>query len=321
DGAPYSGGVLHAGTHTLAVTFTPTDNADYAPAASTVMLVVDQAPQILTIAAVAKQVYGVAPFTVAVTGGASGRPVVVTPTPVSPCTASSVSGGFVTITVTGAGTCVLTATQDGTADYSDAVPRQLSFVVDKRQASVTLAAIPTHTYGDAPFSVNAAGTGSTAPVVLTAGPSSVCNLSGTTVSLTGPGTCTVTADQAGDANYYASPTVKISFAVTCGVRVLTDLTKPVRSGATLPIQLQLVGSGGGNLWSSSITVHAIGVDGSSVAPAPGNSQPGQDFRFVASPPGYQYNVKTTGLSAGTHILSYVVGTDPVVHTVTFTVTN
>jgi hypothetical protein len=50
--------------------------------------------------------------------------------------------------------------------------------------------------------------------------------------------------------------------------------------------------------------------------APGNSQPGNDFRFIG---GYHYNLKTTGLGAGTYALYFTVDGDPLVHSVAFVV--
>ena len=66
-----------------------------------------------------------------------------------------------------------------------------------------------------------------------------------------------------------------------------------------------------------MTVHAVGVDGTTVAPAPGNSQPGQNFRFISS--SYQYNIKSSGMAVGKHSLAYTAGLDPTTHTASFTV--
>ena len=57
-----------------------------------------------------------------------------------------------------------------------------------------------------------------------------------------------------------------------------------------------------------MTVHAVGVDGTTVAPAPGNSQPGQNFRFISS--SCQYNTKSSGMAVGKHSLAYTAGLDP-----------
>ena len=47
---------------------------------------------------------------------------------------------------------------------------------------------------------------------------------------------------------------------------------------------------------------------------PGSSQDGDTFKVTGG--GYQFNLKTTGLTSGPHTLGYVVSGDPVAHTVT-----
>jgi hypothetical protein len=108
--------------------------------------------------------------------------------------------------------------------------------------------------------------------------------------------------------------------VSYGVRVLTNLSTAVHQGATLALVLKLTDAAGKNLSSSTVALHAIGIDGTMVAPAPGNSQPGQNFRFIRSNPSYQYNIKTSGLAVGNHSLAYTAGRDPTTHTAIFTVT-
>ena len=63
------------------------------------------------------------------------------------------------------------------------------------------------------------------PLTYTADPASVCTVAGTTVSLHGVGTCTVTADQAGDAGHLPA-TATGTFAVTAIV-VVTPPTPPI----------------------------------------------------------------------------------------------
>ena len=53
--------------------------------------------------------------------------------------------------------------------------------------------------------------------------------------------------------------------------------------------------------------------------AKGNANPGNLFRYDDSLGGYIFNLDTTGLAAGTYTLGYTIGTDPTVHTVTFTI--
>lgn len=61
--------------------------------------------------------------------------------------------------------------------------------------------LPPRHLSDPPFNVTAMVTTSGLPVTLTAGPPSVCTISGSTITLVGPGDCAVTATQDGDATH------------------------------------------------------------------------------------------------------------------------
>ena len=50
------------------------------------------------------------------------------------------------------------------------------------------------------------------------------------------------------------------------------------------VTLKLTDATGKNLSPSKVTVHAVGIYRTLVAPAPGGSQPGQNFRFINSSP-------------------------------------
>ena len=54
----------------------------------------------------------------------------------------------------------------------------------------------------------------------------VCSISGTTVSMTGGGTCVVNADQAGNASYAAAAQVQQSFSVGKGAQTITITSHP-----------------------------------------------------------------------------------------------
>jgi large repetitive protein len=54
----------------------------------------------------------------------------------------------------------------------------------------------------------------------------VCSLSGSTVSFTGVGTCTLRADQAGNANWAAAPQATQSFAVAKAPQSITFTSTP-----------------------------------------------------------------------------------------------
>jgi hypothetical protein len=115
-------------------------------------------------------------------------------------------------------TCVPGDTLNGKitaiANYTDAGP------ATKTAQSITFAALADKTFGDADFTVAATAT-SGLPVTFSVVAPSVCTVSGSTVHLTGVGDCTIQADQAGNATYYAAPPVARSFSVLPGGTVVT----------------------------------------------------------------------------------------------------
>jgi hypothetical protein len=103
--------------------------------------------------------------------------------------------------------------------------------------TISFAALPNRTVGDSAFALSATGGASGNPVTFTiAGnsPSMVCKSvgrNGATITIVGPGVCTIDANQAGNGNYRAAPQVARSFAVTPALS-LTLATTP-RSGSTV----------------------------------------------------------------------------------------
>jgi hypothetical protein len=82
----------------------------------------------------------------------------------------------------------------------------------KGNQTINFGALPNKTFGDADFGVSATASSNLA-VSFTASPLSVCTISGSTVHLTGAGSCTITAKQAGDSNYNAAPDVPQTFTI------------------------------------------------------------------------------------------------------------
>jgi hypothetical protein len=182
-------------------------------------------------------------------------------------------------------------------------------------ASVTAASgTPT---GSVQFQTDGADFGS--PVPLTNGVAQV------STALLSAGPHNITAAFTSDSSKFlnssaASPLVQ---AVTYGINVLFDQGKAKHSGSTLPVKIQLT-----DYYGNDVSSAGIGVQALYIAPAsspdvhlppqsPGNSQPGNDFRFTGGR--YQYNLKTTDLDAGSYSLYFTVDGDPLVHSVSFIV--
>ncbi len=107
--------------------------------------------------------------------------------------------------------------------------------------------------------------------------------------------------------------------------LLYDPTKVVKSGATVPIKLELCGESGKDLSSSTITLHATGITliSSSISgnvEDAGNANPDNDFRFdstLGTSGGYIFNLKTIGFSTGSYNMNFTAGSDPTVYTAPF----
>ena len=125
----------------------------------------------------------------------------------------TVSGA--TVTGVAAGTCIIAADQAGNASYS-AAPQILQTVSVTGLISQTISfANPgVKTMGAAPFEISAIGGASGNPVTFTSQTTGVCTVSGSTVTLLAVGTCTIAANQVGNASYLAAPQVTQSIAVS-----------------------------------------------------------------------------------------------------------
>jgi hypothetical protein len=118
---PAAGTMLPAGTHTLSVTFTPSDTADYVSITTTVNLDVLAASQTIDFPPLDNVTSDHDPITLAATAS-SGLPITYTVT--GPC---SVVGSV--LTITGVGTCQVTAHQAGNGNVNAAAPVTVSFAV------------------------------------------------------------------------------------------------------------------------------------------------------------------------------------------------
>ncbi|CAK0756112.1 exported hypothetical protein [Gammaproteobacteria bacterium] len=126
---------------------------------------------------------------------------------------ATVSNGVATCVVStlSAGTHTVTATYSGNSAYTGS-SATLGQTVVKADQTITFAPLVQKVYGDAPFTV-AATTSSGLAASFSSTTSSVCSVSGNTVTLNTVGTCTVAADQAGNTNFNAAPRVSQSFTV------------------------------------------------------------------------------------------------------------
>ena len=159
---------------------------------------------------------------------------------------ATVSGN--TVTITGAGVTTITANQAGNTYYNAATSMGQSFTVNKAAQGIifNLDFHPHKKYGDAPFDAGATVyTG--LPITYTSSNPAIATVSGSTITITGAGSVTITANQPGDANYLAAPPANqtliidkadqfITFnslptEVTCGSKII----RPAAASSGLPI--------------------------------------------------------------------------------------
>jgi hypothetical protein len=112
------------------------------------------------------------------------------------------------------GSCTITASQAGNGAYLPAPDVPQTFAVNAPAGlipqTITFAALTDKTFGDPPFTVSATAS-SGLPVSFAA--SGNCTVGGTLVTLTGPGSCTITASQAGNGTYAPAPAVPQAFTI------------------------------------------------------------------------------------------------------------
>jgi hypothetical protein len=208
--SPSSGTVLSAGSQTLSVTFNPTDTTDYNSGTDNVTLTVNPAAPTITFT-VSNQTYGVSPFAVSATSNSAGA---ITYSVVSgPAT---VSGS--TVTITGAGTVVLQASQAASGNYS-AGTQNASFTVAKATKTITFPqpTTPATVTGTATLGATASG-GDPVTYSITAGTASI---SGSTITYTYVGTVTIAANSTATANYLAAATVSDTVTVNAAASAYT----------------------------------------------------------------------------------------------------
>jgi hypothetical protein len=143
--------------------------------------------------------------------------VTLTSTTTGVCTVA----GFV-ITAVGSGTCSITASQAGNTNY-EAATQVVQTFASKATQTITFTDPADITYGQSPSSLSATST-SSLTVAFTTATSGICSVFGTTVTILTAGTCTINANQAGNANYEAASQVAQSFTIAKATQSITFAT-------------------------------------------------------------------------------------------------
>lgn len=133
----------------------------------------------------------------------------------------SVAGS--TVSFIGVGTCTINANQAGNTAFNAAPQVQQSFAVGQGANVITFGSTPSSpVVGGPTYNVTATATsGLTVSFAIDASASGICSISGSAVSFLAAGTCTINANQAGNANYSAAAQMQQSFTVGQGSNVIT----------------------------------------------------------------------------------------------------
>ena len=159
--------------------------------------------------------------TVSATGGASGNAVTFSSTTTGVCT---VSGS--TVTGVTAGTCTIAADQAGNANYNAATQATQNITVGKGSQTLSFGSSPVIVINGT-GTVSATGGNSGNAVTFTSQTTGFCTVSGSTVTGVAIGSCTIAANQAGNANYNPATQVTQTFSILSdidgdGVGDITD---------------------------------------------------------------------------------------------------
>ena len=197
--------LLTAGTCSITAT-QPGNATSRPPRRSFGSFTVSQVAQTISFAAPASHTLLQTPFTVSATATSS-LTVTLTSTTTSVCTVS----GF-QVSLLAAGNCSLTASQAGTTVYKAASPVSRTFSVTKAPQTITIPN-PGPRSLTAPTVVLAPSATSGLTVTLTSQSTTICTVSGNTVTLKKTGTCKIHGVQAGNAVFAAATPVDIQFIV------------------------------------------------------------------------------------------------------------
>jgi hypothetical protein len=215
--------------------------------------------------------------------------------------------------VTSANGCTATATFAGDPNH-DGSNDSKSITIIKANQTITFVPVANKVLGNPDFSVSATA-GSGLPVSFTASPASVCTISGSTVHLTGVGTCTVTASQAGNSNYNAATPVSHSFTVSymsAGMclgsanhailqPINVDGTSVSKQGSTVPAKFRVCDANGNSIGTPGVVASfrlvatITGTTVETVNEVVDSTTPDTAFRWDATDKQWIYNINTKSL--------------------------
>jgi len=191
-----SGTPTVAGTFNVSLSATNVSGTDTKP----LLISVAQANQVITFNTLSGKTYGDATFSL---NGTSTSGLALTYSS-SNTAVATITGN--TVTIVGAGTTSITASQSGDANYFPASDVSQDLVVAKANQTITFNTLYDKNDTDGSFTLDATAS-SGLSVSYSSSNTSVVTISGTTATIVAPGITTITASQAGNDNYNAATSV------------------------------------------------------------------------------------------------------------------
>ncbi len=204
---------------------------------ASVTVTVGKANQTITFGTLTNRRFDQSPRTISATAS-SGLPVTFTSGTASVCT---VSGNSVTFVTTGL--CTIRADQAGNGSFNAAPQVSRSFTITKGNQTITFATITGKRFDQSPLTVGGTATSGLA-VAFTSGTTSVCTMSDNSVTFLALGTCTIRANQGGDANWNAASQVSRSFTVSKGAQTISFGTIANKTFDQTPLTIGATASSG-----------------------------------------------------------------------------
>lgn len=219
--ATITGNLVHpVSAGTAFITASQEGNENYNAAAQvSQLLTVNKGSQTITFNALPEVTYGDPDIDPAATSSSS-LPV----TYLSSDPSVAVISGNV-IHITGAGTTVISATQEGNEDFDAAPVVQQQLTVRKADQMITFNAIPDHVYGDDAVILTATASSGLSVVYSSSNPL-VATVTDNILYITGAGNAVITASQPGNNNYNAAPQAAQGLVVLKASQVISFPTLP-----------------------------------------------------------------------------------------------
>lgn len=194
------------------------------------------------------------------------------PAPIFSATSSSLPSGLSINANSGiiSGTPTTAATYAGTLTASNGVSpeatQSFAITIALNAQTITFDSLPGRTFGDAPFNVSAAAS-SGLPVAFASTTTAVCTVSGSTVTIVKPGSCTIQANQAGDATYGAAAPVNRSFTIAKQPQTISFGPLYSQYLGAAPFAVSATASSGLAVNIASLTTSVCTISGTTVAVA------------------------------------------------------